>query len=134
MYWTVRSWQIFFNWWNLVLGAYFLPKVIRIGKCFVEKRKLNARKWRKSCSFRKGTLKFQCTFTYILKKIHAMHLVYLPKFCIAIVSNFSWVFHSRPKRNQRQWLCKIWGGKQGALWSMWLVQFRWWLKRRFIPA
>ena len=41
---------------------------------------------------------------------NAMHLVYLPKFCMAIVSNFSWVFHSRPKRNQRQWLCKISGG------------------------
>ena len=46
---------------------------------------------------------------------NAMHLVNLPKFCIAIVSNFSWVFHSRPKRNQRQWLCKIWGGKQGEI-------------------
>ena len=122
----------FFNWWNLVFRAYFLPKGIRIGKCFGEKRKLSARKLRKSCSFWKGTSKFQCTFTYILQKVLVtiftetiMHLVYLPKFCIAIVSNLSRVFHSHPKRNQRQWLCKIFffflggGGKQGALWSMW---------------
>ena len=41
---------------------------------------------------------------------NAMHLVYLPKFCIAIVSNFFWEFRSHPKKNQRQWLCKISGG------------------------
>lgn len=111
----------FFNWWNLVFRAYFLPKGICIGKCFGEKRKLSARKLRKSCS-----LKFQCTFTYILQKVLVtiftetiMHLVYLPKFCIATVSNLSRVFRSHPKRNQSHWLCKILGGKQGALWSMW---------------
>ena len=27
-------------------------------------------------------------------------------------------YYSLPKRNRRQWLCKILGGKQGALWSM----------------
>ena len=60
-----------------------------------------------------------------------------PDVYITIVSNFSWVI-SRPKRNRRQWFCKIWGGKQGqepiawqvigswqgALWSMW----KWWIK------
>ena len=36
-----------------------------------------------------------------------------PKFCIT-------------RRNWKQWLCKILGGKQGALWSMW----KWWDKRK----
>ena len=27
-------------------------------------------------------------------------------------------YFSRPNRYRRQWLCKILGGKQGALWSM----------------
>ena len=27
-------------------------------------------------------------------------------------------YYSPPKRNPRQWLRKIWEGKQGALWSM----------------
>ena len=27
-------------------------------------------------------------------------------------------YYGGPKRNQRQWLCKMLGGKQGALWSM----------------
>ena len=45
-------------------------------------------------------------------------------FSITIVSNFSRVVYSRPKRNRRQWLRKIWGaggggGKQGALWFIW---------------
>ena len=46
--------------------------------------------------------------------IHHFHIVHntpclSPKFCITIVSNFSWV----------QWLGKISEGEQGALWSMW---------------
>ena len=45
---------------------------------------------------------------------HHSHIVHntpflSPKFCITIVSNFSWV----------QWLGKISEGEQGALWSMW---------------
>ena len=32
-------------------------------------------------------------------------------------------YYSRPKTNRRQWLCKILGGKQGALWPMW----KWWI-------
>ena len=28
-------------------------------------------------------------------------------------------YYSRPKRNGRQRLCKIWGSRQGALWEMW---------------
>ena len=31
---------------------------------------------------------------------------------------FSPGYYSRPKTNRRQWLCKILGGKQGALWPM----------------
>ena len=41
-----------------------------------------------------------------------------PKFYKNIVFNFSWVLTYR-KKSQRQWLCKILGGKQGALWSLW---------------
>ena len=46
--------------------------------------------------------------------IHHFHIVHntlclSQKFCISIVSNFSWV----------QWLGKNSKGKQGALWSMW---------------
>ena len=37
--------------------------------------------------------------------------------CITIVSNFTWVL------NRRQWLCKILGCWQGALWSM----LKWWI-------
>ena len=33
--------------------------------------------------------------------------LYSLKFCMAIVSNFSW--ERRPTRNRRQWLCKILG-------------------------
>ena len=29
------------------------------------------------------------------------------------------VYYSRPKRNRRQWMCKIWGGKWGALRPIW---------------
>ena len=28
-------------------------------------------------------------------------------------------YYGRPKTNRRQWLCKILGGKQGALWPIW---------------
>ena len=38
-----------------------------------------------------------------------MRLVYTPKFCITLVFIFSWEYNSRPKRNLRQWLCKILG-------------------------
>ena len=51
-----------------------------------------------------------------------MHLVYPPEFCITIVSN-STGYYSRPMRNPRRWLCKVYGDKQGALWSMW----KWWI-------
>ena len=46
---------------------------------------------------------------------------------------FSWVFllihiipfitKMKPRRNWKQWLCKIWGDKQGPLWSM----GKWWI-------
>ena len=46
--------------------------------------------------------------------------------------NFAWPlflitpgYYSRPKRNRRQWLCKVLGGEQGELWSMW----KWWIER-----
>ena len=51
-----------------------------------------------------------------------MQLVYTPKFCITIVSNFSWVLQSSQEKSKTM-LCKILGGKQGALWSMW----KWWI-------
>ena len=38
-----------------------------------------------------------------------MHLAYRPKFCITIVSNFSWEYNSRPKRNPGQWFSKMLG-------------------------
>ena len=48
-----------------------------------------------------------------------MHFVYRPEFYITSVSNYiSPGYYSRPKRNRRQWLRKILGGEQGALWSM----------------
>ena len=37
---------------------------------------------------------------------------------IAIISNFSWVLQSS-QENRRHWLCQIFRGKQGALWSRW---------------
>ena len=40
-----------------------------------------------------------------------------------ILHNHSPGYNSRPKRNLRQWLCEVMGGKQGALWSMW----KWWI-------
>ena len=43
-----------------------------------------------------------------------MHLAYPPKFCITIVFDFSWDDCEIPRRNWKQWLCKILGGKQGA--------------------
>ena len=46
------------------------------------------------------------------------------KLSITIVSKFSWVLQSS-KRNWGQWLWKIWGCKQGALWSQW----KWWTKK-----
>ena len=46
-------------------------------------------------------------------------LVYTPKFCITVVSNFSRTrYYSSLKRNTRHNICKILGDKQGALWSM----------------
>ena len=37
-------------------------------------------------------------------------------------------YYSRPKRNRKQWLCKVLGGKQGELWSMW----KWWILCLFL--
>ena len=34
--------------------------------------------------------------------------------------------YSRPRRNRRQWLCQILGGKQGALWCKW----KWWMGKK----
>ena len=47
-----------------------------------------------------------------------MHLAYPPpppKFCITTVFDFSWDDCEIPRRNWKQWPCKILGGKQGAL-------------------
>jgi len=55
-------------------------------------------------------------------------LVYPPKFSIAVVSNFSRTkYYSSLKRNTRQNICKILGGKQGALWSMWKLWMLQWI-------
>ena len=65
--------------------------------------------------------------------IHHFHIVYNAP-CLTIVLDFSWDDCStvkskrreerkEKKRKWKQWLCKILGGKQGALWSMW----KWWI-------
>ena len=36
--------------------------------------------------------------------------------------------HCRPKRNRKQWLCKVLGGKQSTLWSVW----EWWIHCLFL--
>ena len=55
-------------------------------------------------------------------------LVYTPKFCITVVSNFSRTrYYSSLKRNTRQNICKILGDKQGALWSMWKLWMLQWI-------
>ena len=45
-----------------------------------------------------------------------------PTLAPRILHNHCFQF-SCPKRNPRQWLCKVLGSKQGALWSMW----KWWI-------
>ena len=57
-----------------------------------------------------------------------IHLVYHTNVCITVASNFSWVLRYLPNRNQKQYLCKIWGGeeggdKQGVSWAMRI----WWI-------
>ena len=47
-----------------------------------------------------------------------MYLVYPPKFASPL-SSISLGTTVIPRRNRKQWLCKILGGKQGALWPMW---------------
>ena len=41
-----------------------------------------------------------------------------PKFCITILSNFSWVLQSSREKSKTM-IMKIWGVKQAALWSFW---------------
>ena len=60
-------------------------------------------------------------FTIFTKTI--MYLVYPQKFCIAIVSNLSWVLQSSQEKSKTMATQNL-GGKQGALWSMWKVS-RW---------
>ena len=38
-----------------------------------------------------------------------MHLVYFPKFCLTIVSSFSWVLHSSQEKIEDNELAKFWG-------------------------
>ena len=38
-----------------------------------------------------------------------MHVVYLPKFCITIVSSFSWILHSFQEKIEDNGLAKFWG-------------------------
>ena len=47
-----------------------------------------------------------------------IHLVCPPKFCITILSNFSWVLQSSREKSKTM-IMKIWGVKQAALWSFW---------------
>ena len=50
-----------------------------------------------------------------------MHLVFpLRIFPPEVLFPNSPGYYNRPKRNRKQWLCKVLGaeGKQGALWSM----------------
>ena len=47
-------------------------------------------------------------FTFFTGTI--MHLVYPPKFCITIVSNFSWVITVVPKTMLMQFFFFFWGG------------------------
>ena len=61
-----------------------------------------------------------CQFIIFTKTI--MHLVYPPKFCITIVSIFSWVLQSSQEKSKTIVMhdnSYFWGGRQGALWSMW---------------
>ena len=53
-----------------------------------------------------------CLSPFAIFKLPIIHLVYHPKVCITVASNFSWVlrYYSLPNRNQKQYLCKIWGG------------------------
>ena len=45
------------------------------------------------------------------------HLICLPQFCITFVFHFSWVLQPSQEK-WKQCLCKILGGKEGALWKM----------------
>ena len=56
-----------------------------------------------------------------IRHLHISHnSPYLPlKFCISIVFNFSYRTAVKPRRNEKQRLCNIWGGgKKGVLWKM----------------
>ena len=70
---------------------------------------------------------FNCSVTVVIYSAFAifawiiMHLVN-PKILHNLFST-SPGYYSRPKRNRRQWLRKILGNKQGALWSL----RKWWI-------
>ena len=48
----------------------------------------------------------------------SLHLVYLPKFCITIVFDFSWDDCNTPGEIETMGYAKSRGDKQGALWSI----------------
>ena len=55
--------------------------------------------------------------------IHHFHIIYYapclpPKFCTTIVFDFSWDDCITQEKLENKRLCKILGGKQGALWSI----------------
>ena len=47
-----------------------------------------------------------------------------PKILHNLCFSFLLGYYSRPKRNWKQCLCKILGGKEGALWKMWKWRIR----------
>ena len=52
-----------------------------------------------------------------------MHLVYLPKFCITIVFDFSSDDCNTQEKSETIAMQNLGRGKQAALWSMW----KWWI-------
>lgn len=52
-----------------------------------------------------------CLSPFTIFKLPIIHLVYHPKVCITVASNFSWVlrYWSLPKSNPKQYLCKTLG-------------------------
>ena len=55
-----------------------------------------------------------CLSPFTIFTLPIIHLVYHTNVCITVASNFSWVLRYLPNRNQKQYLCKIWGGGGGG--------------------
>ena len=54
---------------------------------------------------------------------HNAHCLPPQFYIIILLFPISPGYYSYPKRNPRQWWCKIWGCKQGALWSQWKIKW-----------